>query len=152
LKENTTIAEEHSIDSEEPKNISLFGYELLRETVLPEILGNDAPEILYWAGKRVARKFPLPDYNEIIEFFTKASWGLLEIKSENKDEIEFELTSSLTIPRVKSKHEHYFQLEAGFLAQQIETQKGATAETFEHPSKKGNKVQFTVKWDKKDTI
>lgn len=152
VEEHNINSEEHSINSEEPKSISIFGYELIRELVLPEILGKDTPEILYWAGKRIARKYPLADNDEIIEFFSNASWGRLEIKSENKDEIEFELTSPLTISRVKSKAEHLFQLEAGFLAQQIEFQKEVIAETFEHPIKKSNKVQFTVKWDKKDPV
>jgi predicted hydrocarbon binding protein len=150
VKESTTI--DYNINADEPRTISNFGYELIREILLPEILGKDTPEILYWAGKRLARKFPLPDYDKIIEFFVNASWGQLEIKKENKDEIEFELTSPLIVSRVKSKAEHFFQLEAGFLAQQIQFQKEASSETYEHPVKKSNKVLFTVKWDKKDLI
>jgi predicted hydrocarbon binding protein len=138
----------HQRNADEPRTISLFGYELIREVLLPEILGKDTPEILYWAGKRLARKFPLPDYDKIIEFFGNASWGELEIIKEKKDEIEFELISPLIVSRVKSKAEYFFQLEAGFLAQQIEYQKEASAETFEHPDKKSNKVIFTVKWEK----
>ncbi|KLT16258.1 hypothetical protein AA980_19485 [Neobacillus vireti] len=130
----------------------MFGYEIIREILLPEILGKDTPEILYWAGKLLARKFPLPDYDKVIEFFANASWGQLEIKKENKNEIEFELSSPLFVSRVKSKAENFFQLEAGFLAQQIQLQKEVIAETFEHPVKKSNKVQFTVKWDNKDRI
>ncbi|WP_045523489.1 YslB family protein [Neobacillus niacini] len=149
---NESTAVELNLQSNEPRNISLFGYELIREFILPEILGKDTPEILYWAGKRLARSHPLQSLDEIIEFFTRASWGQLEIKKERKDEIEFELDSPLIVSRVKSKAEHYFQIEAGFLAQQIELQKQVIAETFEHPVKKANKVQFTVKWDRKDTI
>jgi predicted hydrocarbon binding protein len=134
----------------EPRTISIFGYELIREILLPEILGKDTPEILYWAGKRLARKFPLENYNQVVEFFNNASWGQLEIIKETKNEIEIELSSPLIVSRVKSKAEHYFQLEAGFLAQQIEMQREASAEAFEHPVKKSNKVQFTVKWDTKD--
>lgn len=141
-----------TLNFEEPRTISTFGYELIREVLLPEILGKDTPEILYWAGKRIARKYPLKNYDEMIEFFSSASWGQLGIKNESKDEIEFELFSPLIVSRVKSKAEHFFQLEAGFLAQQIELQKEVIAETFEHPVKKSNKVQFTVKWDRKDSI
>lgn len=148
MKDSTVV--ELNLQPDEPRNISLFGYELIREFVLPEILGKDTSEILYWAGKRLARKHPLATLDEVIEFFTKASWGQLELKNERKDEIEFELISPLIVSRVKSKAEHYFQIEAGFLAQQIELQKQAIAETFEHPVKKANKVQFTVKWDRKD--
>ncbi|WP_084374905.1 YslB family protein [Neobacillus soli] len=150
MKESTVISDD--INAVEPRTISIFGYELIREILLPEILGKDTPEILYWAGKRLARKFPLADYEQLTEFFANASWGQLEIKKENKSEIEFELTSPLIISRVKSKAEYFFQLEAGFLAQQIELQKNAITETFEHPVKKSNKVMFTVKWDSKDLI
>jgi predicted hydrocarbon binding protein len=148
VKDSTTV--EQNINADEQRSVSIFGYELIREVLLPEILGKDTPEILYWAGKRLARKYPLKNYDEISEFFAKSSWGELVLKSENKDEIEFELISPLIVSRVKSKAEHFFQLEAGFLAQQIELQKEVTTETFEHPNKKSNKVQFTVKWDKKD--
>lgn len=149
---NESTAVELTLESNEPRNISLFGYELIREFILPEILGKDTPEILYWAGKRLARNHPLNSLEEIFDFFSKASWGQLELKKERKDEIEFELISPLIVSRVKSKAEHYFQIEAGFLAQQIELQKQVIAETFEHPVKKANKVLFTVKWDRKDTI
>ncbi|WP_223591073.1 YslB family protein [Neobacillus bataviensis] len=150
MKDSTVVEFKQPI--EEPRTISTFGYELIREVLLPEILGKDTPEILYWAGKRLARKFPLSDYGQMVEFFANASWGQLSINHENKNEIEFELSSPLLVSRVKSKAENFFQLEAGFLAQQIELQKEAIAETFEHPVKKSNTVRFTVKWDKKDSI
>jgi predicted hydrocarbon binding protein len=151
VKDQTIILEQ-DIQPAEPRTVSVFGYELLREVLLPEILGKDTPEILYWAGKRMARKYPLNTFEEIIEFFSRASWGELILKKETKDEFEFELISPLFVSRVKSKSEHFFQLEAGFLAQQVELQKEVIAETFEHPAKKSNKVLFTVKWDKKDSI
>ncbi|WP_420489817.1 YslB family protein [Neobacillus drentensis] len=152
MKESTAVNQHMNNEDPEPRTISMFGYEIIREYLLPEILGKDTPEILYWAGKRLARKFPLPDHETLVEFFTNASWGQLEIIKETKNEIEFELVSPLIVSRVKSKAEHFFQLEAGFLAQQIELQKEVIAEAFEHPVKKANKVQFTVKWDRKDQI
>ncbi|MCQ6278305.1 YslB family protein [Bacillus sp. EB600] len=149
MKENGS---DELILSDEPRNISIFGYELIREVLLPDILGKDTPEILYWAGKRLARKYSLKTIDEIIHFFSQAAWGDLTIKSEKKDELEFELISPLLVSRVKSKAEHFFQLEAGFLAQQIEYQKEAVAETFEHPVKHAQNVLFTVKWDKRDKL
>lgn len=143
---------EQNVTTVEPRSISIFGYELIREVLLPEILGNDTPEILYWAGKRLARKFPLNNVEEIIDFFTKASWGQLDIIKEEKNKLEIELASPLIVSRVKSKAEHFYQLEAGFLAQQIEMQKEMIAEAYEHPVKKSNKVRFTIKWDQKDQI
>lgn len=130
--------------------VPAFGYELIREILLPEILGSESAEILYWAGKRLARKFPLQDFLEITDFFDKAGWGQLIILNEKKNELELELSSLLITQRLQSKGTYHFQLEAGFIAQQIENQKEVVSETFEHPRKRGGKVQFTVKWDKKD--
>jgi predicted hydrocarbon binding protein len=149
LKENGS---KELILPEESGEISLFAIELIREVLLPDILGKDTPEILYWAGKRLARKFPLHDLDEVFQFFVRAGWGILTTKTEKKDEMEFELESPLMVSRVKSKAEHFFQLEAGFLAQQIEIQKEVIAETFEHPVKHNKNVLFTVKWDKQDKI
>lgn len=132
--------------------VSAFGYELIRDILLPELLGKDAHEILYWAGKRLARKFPLKNFDEMCVFFQKASWGTLTITNESNNELEVELTGGIISQRLHSKKDISFQLEAGFIAQQIEMQKQVIAEAFEHPSKKGSKVRFTVKWDKKDIV
>lgn len=133
-------------------SVPAFGYELLREVLLPELLGKDTSTILYWAGKTLARKYPLQDMNDIIVFFQQAGWGKLSVKEESKDDLELELTSELISQRFKLKKEPLFQLEAGFLAQQIETQRKVTTEAYEHPKKRADKVVFTVKWDKKDHI
>jgi predicted hydrocarbon binding protein len=140
------------IQTDESRSAMIFGYELLRGDLLPDILGKDTPEILYWAGKRLARKYPFNTLGEIIDFFNRAAWGELSLKSENKNEMEFELISPIMVSRVKSKAEHFFQLEAGFLAQQIQNQKEVVTEAFEHPVKRSHKVQFTLKWDNKDPI
>jgi predicted hydrocarbon binding protein len=138
--------------TDESRSSTVFGLELLRGDLLPDILGKDTPEILYWAGKRLARKYSFNTLDEIIDFFNRAAWGELTLKSENQNEMEFELISPIMVSRVKSKSEHFFQLEAGFLAQQIENQKEVVTEAFEHPVKRSHKVQFTLKWDNKDHI
>ncbi|WP_102274341.1 YslB family protein [Cytobacillus massiliigabonensis] len=135
------------------ETVPVFGYELIRELLLHELLGDDAPEILYWAGKRLARKYPMDTFDEISTFFQKAAWGSLTIIKESKNEMELELFSPLIKQRCSENKHSTFQLEAGFLAQQIENQKEVICEAFEHPNKKKKgKIHFTVKWDKKDTI
>ena len=53
-----------------PSNsISSFGYELIRDHVLSSILGKHEDDILYWAGKELARKFACKSQEEIIAFF-----------------------------------------------------------------------------------
>jgi len=137
----------------EPDTIPAFGYELLREVVLPSILGKETSSILYWAGKDLARKFPLQNLDEVIDFFAKAGWGSLTIKDESKNEIQAELSSSVISERLSKKDSTTtFQLEAGFLAQQIENQRNVVAECYEHPKKRARKIDFTVKWDKKDPV
>lgn len=136
----------------QPLAVSAFGYELVREALVPELLGKDTPEILYWAGKRLARKFPLAALEETISFFKDACWGTLRIKEESRREMVLELSSELISSRLKNNPNTTFQLEAGFIAQQIEQQKKVTAEAFEHPNKKSSKILFTVKWDKNDSI
>ncbi|WP_121611497.1 YslB family protein [Mesobacillus foraminis] len=142
---------ENHPDNQEPST-SLFGYELIRDVLLPELLGKDAPEILYWAGKRLARKFPLGTMEEIKHFFINAEWGHLNIKEEKRSEMVLELTGEIISARLKNNSNLSFQLEAGFLAQQLESQKKLAAETFEHPTKRSGKIQFTVKWDKSDIL
>ena len=145
-----TSSEQHT--DRRPLSVSAFGYELVREVLLPELLGKDTSEILYWAGKRLARKYPLSSLDETIGFFQQADWGTLSIKEESRRELVLELGSELISSRLKNNSNSTFQLEAGFLAQQIEFQKKVLAEAFEHPNKRSSRIQFTVKWDKHDLI
>ncbi|GLB58426.1 YslB family protein [Cytobacillus sp. NCCP-133] len=133
------------------QSVPAFGYELIREVLLHDLLGDEAPEILYWAGKKLARKYPLESAEHIAQFFQDAGWGNLSIKNETKNEVEMELFSPLIAERCKKNKGCTFQLEAGFIAQQIEFQKEVICEAFEHPRKKTGKILITIKWDKKDT-
>jgi predicted hydrocarbon binding protein len=143
---------EQPILATEPELVPAFGYELLREVLLPEILGRETASILYWAGKGLARKYPLQSIEDMITFFHQSGWGTLQLKSEKKDELEFELSSPLIADRFKVHPDCHFQLEAGFLAQQIEQQKQVITEAYEHPKKRLSIVSFTVRWDRKDTM
>ena len=146
MSESTVILDQDTTS----ETVPVFGYELLRETLIPDILGEETPKILYWAGKHIARKYPLDSFSDIVDFFQQAGWGYLQIVKESKSELIAELSSDIITKRIKSKASTNFQLEAGFLAQQIERQKEVVTETFEHPRKRSTKVQFTIKWDKKD--
>lgn len=130
--------------------VPIFGYELLREVLIPDLLGKDAPQLLYWAGKSMARKFPLESSDEIISFFQQAGWGTLSINKHDKNVMEFYLQGEFIQTRLQGKQETNFQLEAGFLAQQIQTQNRCITEAFEQQKKKTSTVVFTVKWDRKD--
>ncbi|WNF35976.1 YslB family protein [Bacillaceae bacterium IKA-2] len=132
-----------------PDQIPLFGYELLRDDVLPELLGKEYQSILYWAGKTLARKYPLSSIEEIIAFFTKAGWGELLLIKEKNDEALFELTS----PLFEQKKILSTPLEAGFLAQQIQYIKEFITETNETVKNgRATKIVYRVKWDTHDRV
>ncbi|TSB47993.1 YslB family protein [Alkalicoccobacillus porphyridii] len=94
----------------------LFGYHLIRNDVLSELLGAEKESLLYWLGKSVARTHPVESVEELSLFFDKAHWGALELIKEKPYERTFELTGSWM-----DKHDQRsYYLEAGFIAQQIE--------------------------------
>jgi len=151
LSELTSIKEEAKLE-EEPLTVPAYGYELLREILIPDLLGRDTPDLLYWAGKRIARMFPLEKIEDAHAFFEKAGWGTLEIVKQTKNEIDYTITSPLIEKRLKEKGKCCFQLEAGYLAQQHEHTKKVIAEAFEDPKRRNKKITITVRWDSKDPV
>lgn len=127
----------------------LFGYELLRDYLVPSILGKHEEDILYWAGKDLARKFPCTDIPLIISFFKDAGWGDLTLEKEMKDGFVFSLTNE---PELLKINERNFRLEAGFIAEQIQHFKGVLTECYEEKKEKQLEVIFTVKMDLKEKI
>lgn len=132
--------------------MNAFAYELIREELLPDIIGKELDRISYWAGKNLARKYALETFDDIIVFFQQAGWGDLSIIEQNRREMQLQLTSPLIAERYKNKRHTTYQLEAGFLAQQVQQQRQVIAEAYENQKKRSEKVLFTVKWDSKDSI
>ncbi|GIN59139.1 hypothetical protein J8TS2_34580 [Lederbergia ruris] len=132
--------------------VPLFAYELLRDILIPEMLGNDTDEISYWVGKHIARTFPLLSNEEISSFFKEAAWGDLELVEQNKKEMKLELTGDIVERRLLMHNEPSFRLEAGFIAEQIQSQKNLVTEAHEEIVKKKKKVFFIVRWDLKDPV
>ncbi|ATH95467.1 YslB family protein [Bacillus glycinifermentans] len=130
--------------------VSAYAYELIREVVLPDMLGQDYADMMYWAGKNLARKFPLESWENIPAFFHDAGWGTLTMVHSKKQELEFELEGPLVSNRLKFQKEPCFQLEAGFIAEQIQQMNEHIAESYEQVKKRAGKVALTVKWDLKD--
>jgi predicted hydrocarbon binding protein len=133
------------------ETVSAFGYELLKNVLIPELLGEEQSSILYWAGKNLARKYPLESTDEIAEFFRKAGWGDLTVDTEGKNKITFSLTSKLITRQLKQHKTATFALETGFVAQQIQTIKNRLADATSSVRKKRT-VTITVEWDHKDVI
>lgn len=133
------------------ETVPAFGYELLRSVLIPELLGKEQATILYWAGKNLARKYPLDTLDDIIDFFASAGWGTLIPGKEEKHSMTFTLTADLISERLDQDKQTPFTLEAGFLAQQIETIKNRFADA-KSSLKRGKLVNITVIWDQKDPI
>ncbi|UOY94236.1 YslB family protein [Ectobacillus sp. JY-23] len=132
--------------------VNAFAYELIREELLPDLMGKEASRILYWAGKNLARKYPVDTVEDILAFFEKAGWGTLSIVEQKRRELQLELTGPLVTERYRSKRETTYQMEAGFIAQQLQQQRKVITEAYEEQKKRSNKVLFIVQWDAKDTI
>lgn len=136
-------------ETEVDQFIPMFGYDLLREDVLPDLLGSDHQQIMYWAGKSLARKYRVTSVEHLEDFFKKAGFGDLTLVKMKRTVMIFELVST----RFNHKKTISAPLEAGFLAQQVETIKGHIAETLETPKTgKSPKIIFEVKWDPTDDI
>ncbi|KFN03731.1 DUF2507 domain-containing protein [Bacillus clarus] len=142
------------VDTASLQDVSLnaFAYELLREEVLPDLIGKDLDDILYWAGRNLARKYQLETIEEVIQFFEKAGWGSLSIIEHKRREMYFQLRSPLITEREKQKRHSSYQLEAGFIAEQIQKQRNVVAESYEEQKKRSDSITFLVKWDIKDLI
>jgi predicted hydrocarbon binding protein len=129
--------------------VPAFGYEIIRDHLISSILGKHEDEILYWAGKDLARKFPLFSMNEAHVFFKEAGWGELYLEKESKDEAIYHLVSE-SIPL--NINDRCFHLEAGFLAAQQERNIGFMTECYNEKNVKQNNVIFKLKWDLKEPI
>ncbi|HEU5139916.1 MAG TPA: YslB family protein [Bacillales bacterium] len=133
------------------ETIPAFGYELLRNVLIPDLLGNEQASILYWAGKKLARNYPLESTEEIQTFFKQAGWGNLAVDTEGRNKISFSLNPETQSLNPKEMQEASYELEAGFLAQQIQMIKKRYADSRDSVRKKKT-VSFTVEWDPKDPV
>lgn len=95
-----------------------FPYMLIRDFLLSNILGDDMEDILYWSGKELAREFPLTEKEDIIASFSHCGFGDLEKIKQEKNKHSFILKGDLVATRLLNESAT-FQLEAGFLAEQI---------------------------------
>jgi len=137
------------MSSYEIKTVPAFGYELFRDHLLPAILGKHQDDVLYWAGKDLARKFPCTDNQLIISFFEDAGWGKLTLEKEEKDGYIFHLTNDDDLLNISNRT---FRLEAGFIAEQLQIFKGYLTECYDEKKEKQCLVEFHVKWDPKERV
>lgn len=106
--------------SDEREASSLEGISLLRDQLLPSLLGKETSALLYWAGKEMARQSPLKDLDEVIDFFETRQFGSLQLIKQEKKKVVFRLAGEIISHRLQTS-EVSFSLEAGFLAQQYQS-------------------------------
>lgn len=97
-----------------------LGYELLRDILLPDLLGQEAPGILYWAGKDLARRLPLSQLDDLPTFFAQFNFGELKLSQQTKNRYIYQLDGQQIARRQKAFSNADFQLETGFIAQQVQ--------------------------------
>ncbi|MDN6899418.1 YslB family protein [Oenococcus sicerae] len=129
--------------SEFQNNQTAFSLALLRDGILNDILKDDADDILYYAGKEVARQFYTKTLNGIQEFFSAAGWGDIEISSQKAGKETWLLLGDAIKLRNAATDKPSFFLEAGFLAQEIQQQTHRSTEC-SYQSDDKSRVIFSV--------
>lgn len=128
-----------------------FGQTLLRDILIPNLLGNENNEILYWAGKEIARQYPLSSIEETILFFERAGFGFLELQKRDNHTLIYRLSGTLVESRLNVVKDPSFNLEAGFLAEQIQQQENIYTEAIFEIQLKKETILITLKQDTKDS-
>ncbi|WP_405100720.1 YslB family protein [Oceanobacillus sp. FSL H7-0719] len=120
------------------------GFDILRYVALPEFLGEEAPTLLYFMGRNLARKFEINTIEDVYYIFEKLGVGKLELVKEKKHEKIFHLLADSVFLRLKSSVQADFRLEAGFLAEAMEAVDGVECECVEDINHRIHQVQFSV--------
>lgn len=115
-----------------------WGQELIRDILLTDLLGDDTHSILYWAGKNIARKFPLKSALDISIFFKQAGLGNLNMISSDKYEIKWVLNGEIVQSRISANPDADFMFEAGFLSQVTQQLFGVISEAEMNPKEEKN--------------
>lgn len=139
---------ENSIQEEQvsQENIPTAALILLRDNLLPNLFGEDADTILYWAGKEIARQYPIENKEDFQHFFHQYGLGDLHFIRSKKKKNELKLTGKIVSDRLQNPKAS-FSFEAGILAQQLELlQEVPTESSYTIQQKKGT-VLFTIKSD-----
>ncbi|MCP8617051.1 YslB family protein [Salirhabdus salicampi] len=123
-------------------SMPVYGFELLRFVSLPDFLGEDAPFMLYYMGKSLARKMPVNNIEQLCSFFQKAGFGELTFVKQKKYEFMFTLTGDLVLERFSYKEEVHYQFEAGFIAQQLSHIHNEEVECTEEKNRRKKMVTF----------
>src|SRR5690625_742826 len=124
------------------------GYDILRYVGLPELLGNEADTLLYFMGRNIDRDLEVNKMDDIVYCFDKLGWGKVELVKQKKNQMMFQLMSDAVAFRLKSELDTEFRLEAGFLAEAIQSIQKMECECAEETNSRICQVQFSVYYSK----
>lgn len=120
------------------------GYDILRYVSLPDMFGSEADSLLYFTGRKLARKLEINTNDDILYIFKKLSWGNLELIKDKKNSMRFYLMSDEIVKRIQSSVPVDFRLEAGFLAEAIEKITNRPCECMDEVNTRIFRVQFDI--------
>lgn len=133
-------------DNKQQSEHVYFVNQLYRDFLLPTILGEDNEAILYWGGKKIARKYDLSSFEDVVSFFAITEFGKLVQLKQRRSETIFELSGQSVTDRLNSDS-HEFSLEAGILAEAVQKETGRATECEQSIDGKRKSVQITAKFD-----
>lgn len=129
-------------------NHTLKGILLLRDQLLPLLLKEDEQEILYWAGKDLARHYDFTSFEDVKAIMQEVSFGRLELISQKRSTYDCRLEGELVAERLKTNQKATFSLETGFLAEAIQAVTGHYTEGSYRLAKKSSAVEIELSFDK----
>lgn len=121
-----------------------IGQDILRYVSFPQFLGHEKDTLLYFIGRNLARNIHIEKIDDIIYIFKKFQWGNLELIKDKKNNITFHLMADEIVHRLKSPLETDFKLEAGFIAEAIQTINARACECTDTLNEKLYRVSFKV--------
>lgn len=134
-----------------PAEGPLFGQLMLRDLLLPELLGEETSNISYWAGRALARKLPV-DETELSQLFAEVGFGELTAESAKRHERVYTLAGTVVATRIANFPQPDFQLEAGFLAESLQQALGVVVEANATVDTHKQKVHLTAAMDLKAEV
>ncbi|WP_155286426.1 DUF2507 domain-containing protein [Lacticaseibacillus zhaodongensis] len=123
-----------------------FGQMMLRDVMIPQLLGQNTSGIMYFAGRDLAVKLPVGD-ERIPELFAALGLGTLQIGKIKTKLRNYTLSGTPVTTRIKNFKDADFQFEAGLLAQLIQQVLGMTTEAASKVDRHAGTVDFIVSID-----
>ncbi|MCC5894626.1 MAG: DUF2507 domain-containing protein [Alkalibacterium sp.] len=140
------------MSADSTKHSPLEGITLLRDQLLPNLLKEDQSDILYWAGKELARSYTVASIEDISPLMRSLSFGALSLIEHKKASYLFHMQGEIVHSRLKKNPKADFALETGFLAQIMQQISEQYTEGSYTLQKKTNVIEIVLQSDKKEPI